>query len=188
MKSKAIKKPKAKTPKPEVIPEYKFCCYDCGTYFTSPATGYARCTSCGSEGIQVAEKPVENVPKNNGSRTRGLKPFEPGCPPGPGRPPGVRSARDIYSHVGNMVTPKIILDKLAESGIKPSQKELDDVIAYAAAVRAAAGNNGALKEYNDRRFGRSEQNINAKVFQVDANTMSEEVKDIAKRLGLIDLT
>lgn len=186
MEKPKVTKPKAKRPEP--LPEYRFSCYECGTYFNSTARGYTRCATCGGEAMQVAEKPVEKVSKYPESRLRGLKPFEPGCEPGPGRPPGSRSARDIYAKIGDAVAPKVILDKLAESGIKPTQKELDDVIAYATAVRAAAGNNGALKEYNDRRFGKAEQTIHANVFQIDPAKMSDEVKALAAELGLVDFT
>jgi hypothetical protein len=86
-----------------------------------------------------------------------------------------------------MTTPKAVLEKLEAMGISPTKKSLDDVIAYATAIRAVS-NNGALQEYNDRRFGKSEQNINANVFKIDASTMTAEVREIAERLGLIDFT
>lgn len=186
-KPKVTKPPKPKAPEPP--PLYRFSCYECGAYFNSPSTVDTACEACGGNAIRITDKPVEKPSKYPADRLRGLKPpFKPGDPPGPGRPPGVRSARDIYAHVGDLTTPKVIIDKLAESGIMPTQKQLDDVIAYATAVRAAAGNNGALKEYNDRRFGKAEQNINAKVFQIDPTAMNDEVKALAAELGLVDFT
>jgi hypothetical protein len=183
------KKPKAKRAKaPTPPPLYRFSCYECGAYFDSPATVDTPCQTCGGNSIRLSDKPVGNVSKYPESRLRGLKPFEEGCPPGPGRTPGLRSARDIYGKIGDAATPKSIMEKLEAQGIKPTQKELDDVIAYTCAVRAAAGNNGALKEYNDRRFGKAEQTIHANVFQIDPTKMSDEVKALAAELGLVDFT
>ena len=117
-------------------------------------------------------------------------PFQKGNKGGPGRPKGSRSAKEIYSHVGNLTSPKKILDALHAQGIFPTQKDLDSVIAYATAVRSAAGNMAALREYNDRRFGKAPQDIKMKgeLDLTNIQATNEQLAKVIQEYGLLEGT
>lgn len=125
-----------------------------------------------------------------GGNPQNLKPFKKGSKGGPGRPKGVRSAKDIYSYVGNLKAPQKILDALKAQGITPTQKDLDSVIAYATGIRASAGNNGALREYNDRRFGKAPQDIKMKgeLDLTNIKATNEQLAKVIQDYGLLEGT
>jgi len=123
-------------------------------------------------------------------KLKNLKPFQKGNKGGPGRPKGSRSAKDIYSHVGSLTMPKVILEKLKAQGIVPTQKDIDSVIAYANSIRAAAGNIPAMREYNDRRFGKAPQDIKMKgeLDLTNIQATNEQLAKVIQDYGLLEGT
>lgn len=117
-------------------------------------------------------------------------PFQKGNKGGPGRPKGSRSAKDIYAHVGSLKTPKKIIDQLKAQGIEITQNDLDSVIAFGTAIRSAAGNMAALREYNDRRFGKAPQDIKMKgeLDLTNIKATNEQLANVIQDYGLLEGT
>lgn len=135
----------------------------------------------------MSEKPK----KSRENSLKNLKPpFQKGHKGGPGRPKGMRSAKDIYGYVGSLKAPQKILDALKDQGITPTQKDLDSVIAYANSLRAAAGNVPAWREYNDRRFGKAPQDIKMKgeLDLTNIQATNEQLAKVIQDYGLLEGT
>jgi hypothetical protein len=128
-------------------------------------------------------------------RENSLKNLRPPWPKGKsgnmkGKKKGTRNAATIYAAVGDKVTPATIINALKKAGIHPTQKQLDDVIAFATAVRAASGNMAALREYNNRRFGQAVQDItlNGSMDHTDLKATDEQIQAAIEKYGLLDGT
>jgi len=102
----------------------------------------------------------------------------------------MRSAKDIYGYVGSLKAPQKILDALKAQGITPTQKDIDSVIAYANSIRAAAGNIPAMREYNDRRFGKAPQDIKMKgeLDLTNIQATNEQLAKVIQDYGLLEGT
>lgn len=144
------------------------------------------------KGYQPDKSMGESTPpgkkENAEKKLKNLKPWTKGnAPKSPGRPKGSYNASTLFKFVTGKETPKVILERLKAAGINPSHKDLESVIAFSMAARAASGNQRAAEYIFDRIFGKAEQSIKANVLSFDATTLNEEAKQLAKELGLIDL-